>query len=70
MKKKRRADSPAGDPDLEAIIRKVGDSAMERVEEEVKKSPSVEELVAASEQAAKELNAKIEDWGAKRIHFE
>jgi hypothetical protein len=59
MKKKRRADSPAGDPDLEAIIRKAGDRAMERVEEEVKKSPSIEELVKASAKAAKELNAKI-----------
>ncbi len=59
MKKKRRADSPAGDPDLEAIIRKAGDRAMERVEEEVKKSPSIEELVRGSEQAARELHSKI-----------
>ncbi len=59
MKKKRRADSPAGDPDLEAIIRKAGDRAVKRVEEEVKKSPSIEEMVAASEQAARELHSKI-----------
>jgi hypothetical protein len=59
MKKKRRIDSPAGDPDLVALIRKVGDRAMARVEEEAKKSASIEEWVRGSERAAKELNAKI-----------
>jgi len=56
---KDSAKAPAGIPDFEALIRKVGDRAMARVEEEVKKSSSIEDLVAASEQAAKELNAKI-----------
>jgi len=56
---KDSAKAPAGIPDFEALIRKVGDRAMKRVEAEVKKSPSIEDLVAASEKAAKELNAKI-----------
>jgi hypothetical protein len=56
---KDSAEAPTGIPDFEALIRKVGDRAMARVEEEVKKSPSVEELVVASAEAAKELNTKI-----------
>ncbi len=56
---KDSAKVPAGIPDFEALIRKVGDRAMARVEEEVKKSSSVEDLVKASAKAAEELNAKI-----------
>jgi len=56
---KDRAKAPARIPDLEALIRKVGDGAMARVEEEVKKTSSIEDLVKASAEAAKELNAKI-----------
>ena len=59
MKKKTASNPPPEASDLDALIRKVGDRAMVRVEEEVKKSPSIEELVAASAEAAKELNAKI-----------
>jgi len=59
MKKKTASNPPPEASDLDALIRKVGDRAVEPVEEKVKKSPSIEELVRGSEQAAKELNAKI-----------
>ncbi len=59
MKKKTASNPLPEASDLDALIRKVGDRAMVRVEEEVKKSPSIEESVAASAKAAGELNTKI-----------
>jgi hypothetical protein len=58
---KDSAKTPAGIPDFEALIRKVGDRAMARVEEEVKKGKIPRGNQPGGDQEAAELCSNPED---------